>query len=449
MNIKQLLFLTLLSGALLFSSCSEDDDPIPVEINFVNSELALSESAEVEITFSRPADVAGAIAIEITSNLTYGSDSDYYTDPATVEGILTISYEAGDESASFDVFPGETLNIQQDETISFTISDSDGFVLGEGISATVTVSENFVAASGTIEIDGGGSEFPNQAFIDLSKLEQTTVGKYTWDLGFSFGGHQVVLNSSAYVMARALDINDIDAVSASDTVGFAAKMYISNYVDTEASGWVDNQNGDLNDTAIGAISSTDTDNNVYIIKRDGDSRNWKKVRILQDGENYTLQYADIDASSHDEVTISKNVAFNFTHFDLDNGEIEVEPEKENWDLMYSSYTGRANFGVLLAIGYNDYIVINRSGVSAAMVMESEIEFDDFEEADLSTITMVSDNISVIGSSWRSLVDFSLVLNEDVYYVMSDAEGNNYKLKFTRLTSETNERGYPEFTFELL
>lgn len=452
--MKRLMYVTTVSMAVLFTACGDDDGAAsPITLNFTNTEIGLSESVEVGITFSRPADAAGTLTLQVaSSSLVYGESADFYSDPVMVDNEISLSYEAGSESVSFTVFAGSALNIAQEETITVTLTDADGFVLGGDLSATITVSENFIANEGTLEINGGGADFPNQAFIDLSKLSQTVVDKYSWDLGFytALGEHNVVLNSSAFVMARPLDgETDIDEVTASDTVGFADVMRISNYDDAEASDWIDDQSGDLSLTAFGDISATANENVVFIIKRDGEARDWKKVRVLQDGDNYTLQYADIDATTHEEVTITKDAAFNFTHFDLDNGVVQVEPEKEKWDLMYSTYSGKANYGVLLAIGYNDYIVSNRSDVSVAMVSTEDHTYEEFSMDDLTSITFPENNISVIGSSWRTLVDYSLVLDDSVFYIVTDSEGNSYKLKFTRLTSEEDERGYPEFKIELL
>lgn len=453
MNTMRRIFqLGIVGCLLLVTSCGEDDAAtIPAVLNLTNTTLGLTESAEVGVTFSRAAAADGSITVSITSNLTHGETADFYTDPGASNGVIILDYLQGAESASITVFAGTGLNIAQDETIALTVTEAEGFELGNDLSAIITVSENFVAANGTLEINGGGSEFPNQAFIDLSKLTQTTVDKYTWDLGFSSesGTFSVVLNSSALVMARPIDAANLDEVTAADTVGFASKMYLSNYVDTEASEWIDDQSGDFGSTAIAEISATDGENSVYIIKRDGEGRNWKKVRIIRSGTGYEIQYADVNATTHSTATISKDESYNFSHFDLDNGVVSVEPEKDNWDIMYSTYSGRANFGVWLGISYNDYIIVNRSGVSVAMVEEGTISYDNFSTTDMAGIALVDDNIAAIGSSWRGLVDFALVLNEDVYYVLKDADGHNYKLKFTRLTSEFQERGYPEFKFDLI
>lgn len=453
MNIRQLFHMGLLGSFLLFMSCTEDDGAnAPIAINFTNTELGLSSAVDVGVTFSRAVDVAGSVKIIVQApGLTYGKDHDFYTEPLLTNDELVLEYQAGSESVVFSVHAGSSLNIRKDEHMTLSLDDQSDFVAGNDRSTTITVTENFVTSSGTLIIDGGGKDFPNQSYIDLSKLTQTVVDKHSWDLGFATesGEHHVILNASAHVMARPIKKTNIDEVTSADTIGFGATMYLSNYQDTEASTWIDDQSGDLSQTAIGAISDVADENQVFIIKRDGTGRNWKKVRVTKDGDQFTLEYADLDANTHSALSVTKDDMRNFNYVDLDNGILEVVPAKENWDIMYSSYAGRVNFGTWLAIGYNDYVILNRSGTSAVMVEESTIAYDQFKAEDLGSITLQSKNISVIGSSWRSLVDFNLVLNEEVYYIISDSETNIYKLKFVRLKSESGERGYPEFKIELL
>src|SRR6202008_3073628 len=82
-------------------------------------------------------------------------------------------------------------------------------------------------ASGEMEVVGGGATYPNKVFIDLSANRQTSVARTTWDLGFSSTDFHVILNSANGMMARALDKNDLNAVTAADTVGFGAQLSIA------------------------------------------------------------------------------------------------------------------------------------------------------------------------------------------------------------------------------
>lgn len=307
-----------------------------------------------------------------------------------------------------------------------------------------------IADFGSFTLDGGGEEMPNQAFVDLSSETQSSVNKYAWDLGFytAPGAHKVVVNNSAYVMAQPIDKTDLNAVVAADTLGFGADMVVSNYVNAEAANWIDDQSGDLDATAFGTISSTDSENKVFIISRpNGD---WKKVRVLQDGDDYTLQYANIAATTFDEVTIKKDDNYNFIFFNLDGSEVAVEPKKDRWDLMYGTFANRANFGSLLAIGYKDYIITNRNGVEVAQVLTEEISYDEITLDDVIGLSFNSD-INAIGSNWRSGGGPSggPELFTDRFYVLKDTDGNTYKIMFTALYTLEGERGYPEFIYELI
>ena len=52
-----------------------------------------------------------------------------------------------------------------------------------------------------------------------------------------------------------------------------------------------------------------------------------------------------------------------------------------------------------------------------------------------------------------MATFSYAVNPDIFYVVEDIDGNLYKLAFTRMycvaAECAGERGYPEFTYELL
>jgi hypothetical protein len=408
MNIVRILSFILLGSLTLFIACNDDEDPKPFTVNFTNTEGGISSTApsvEVGITFSRATPSDGELTIGIgSSDLTYGSTADFFTTPEATADLITIAYAKGDQTASFTISSGEGLNIQQDESIVFSLNETDkDFILGEQVTFTVTFSENFIAPSGTMEFDGGGEAYPNQAFVDLSKLVQTSVDKFTWDLGFytAAGEHSVILNSPAFVMARALDKTDLTQVTAEDTAGFIGQMAIPQFdPSVGAHEWIDTPDGNLSTTAFGDIPSSDA--SVFIIKRDGEGRNWKKVRVLQNGDGYTLEYADIAATNFMTADITKDEMYNYIHFDLDNGETSVEPAKDSWDLMFCIYSELAPFGpgVVVPYPYKDYVVSNRAGVMVGMVMIADVTYDEFGIGNIGDVQF-SDATNAMGSSWRS------------------------------------------------
>ena len=53
----------------------------------------------------------------------------------------------------------------------------------------------------------------------------------------------------------------------------------------------------------------------------------------------------------------------------------------------------------------------------------------------------------IGADWRDVI--TRVVFNDVFFVLKDASGNYYKIKFISLLNANGERGYPVFQYALL
>ncbi len=458
--VKHTSYLFGFAVILLLAACGDDDEPAaPITLNFSSAELGITDdntSVEVPIALSRSVGQDEMVMVRINSNnLTYGESADYYTVPAATGGEISLSVSANTQDVSFQVLKGAGLNIQQDESLTLTlVSTQDNIVVGDNSSATVSFSENFIAPSGTVELNAGGAAFPDQAFFDFSKSTQTNVSKNSWDLGFSTvsGQFAVVLNASAYHMARQLDATVMQDVTSADTVGFASEMVIPQFDPGVGSiGWIDTPDGNLATTAFGEIAESELEAKIYIVRRlNGD---WKKVKVFRSGDNYTVQYTDIDDPSFLFTEVNKDSEANFNFFSFESGEVSVEPAKDSWDIMYSTYTTSLNLGgpgLDIPYGFNDYIIINRNNTEVAMVMIEDIGYDAFTATNATSIEFVSD-IDAIGSSWRQGggPDSGPQLFDDRFFVIRDADGLLYKFRFTRLTSASGERGYPEFTFEIV
>ena len=335
--------------------------------------------------------------------------------------------------------------------MTFIIDDSENlFDIGSNNSITITFSENFIAPSGTANLNAGGPEFTHQSFFDLSKIERSEVDKNSWDLGFSTGSDEfkVIINHSAKVMARRIDKFDLSLVTPEDTVGFGATQSFSAF-NGDATDWVDAPN--LDSLAIGDVSSTDSENAVFIISREGAGQTWKKVRVLRNGDGFTLQHADIASESFESLEVSKDEAYNYSFASFETGVVSVQPTKTSWDIMYGSFTNVINFGYFLPYSYNDFIIINQYNTQAAEVLNDDgVAYEDFTSSDLANIEF-SNSITTIGSNWRqgggpgqapSLLD-------DRFYLIKDSQENIYKIKFTSMTSTEGERGYSEFLYELV
>lgn len=326
-------------------------------------------------------------------------------------------------------------------------------------------------ASAIINADVGGSTQPNQVFIDLSTESQTAIARNSWDLGFYNGSEfRVILNNATSALAIALEKTDITAVSATDTIGLGKQLDIDAIFGAlqgpppawlgDASSWLDQPDGNLSGTAIAAISETAESNPVYILNRgknpDGSQRGWSKVRVLRSTNGYTLQHAPINATTFTELNIIKNSDFNFSYASVDNGTVSVEPGANSWDLAFTTFTNLLPIGPTTSIPYlfKDFVIQNRNGVELATVaVEASLTYDSFSFSEIAEQTFTTD-ISSIGSGWRTVAQpgspTPTGVREDIFYVLKDAAGNHYKLRFTRmLNPETGERGFPQLQYDLL
>ena len=316
----------------------------------------------------------------------------------------------------------------------------------------------------------GGPNEQNQVYVDLSTNISTAVQRDSWDLGFYSGSDfRVVINGSIYMATAALAETNIDAVNTSSTEvqDLQPQVEVGTF-QAESAVFIDAPNGDITGTAIAEISDADSENKVYLLNLgfevatetpetgsalvEGDSRGWKKIRVLKSGNDYILQYADLDATTHQEVTISKNSDYNFTFFSFNTEtEVSVEPAKSNWDLNFTVFTNIIPGNG--AYGYKDYVVNNtKADAKVYMIdtnIETELSYDNFTLADVIDTNFTNDQRG-IGSSWRNTAPGQPVgLFDNVFYIINDTEGNLYKLQFLAMFNADGERGYPQFVYSLL
>lgn len=470
LNARLLVFALAIVTCLV--SCDDDDPPLPDNIiNFESQQLGIDSdenSATIHISFSREANNESQITVSAQlDGLTY--DTDFTTDPAINGSTLTIPVAVGATQVSFTVSKAADVVLDGNETIKFTITSAgSGLVVGDRPEIVVSFSE-IIATQATMDPNVGGALQPNKVFVDLSANRQTVVNRGDWDLAFYTEDDQfrVILNSSSSMLARALDANDLNDVTAADTVEWGTQLSTDGIFGaitqdpvpawvSEASQWIDAPSGDMSTTAIAEISATDSDNKVYIVNRgknpDGTQRGWKKIRIIRNGQNYTLQHADIDATTFASVDVTRNDDYLFNYVNFETGALTIEPEKDKWDIAFTVFTNTTPIGPGASVPYvfNDVVIQNRYEVETAEVLISDVgSYEDFTAADLGSATFSASQIN-IGSKWRSGggPGSGPALREDRFYIIKDADDNIYKLKFTALT-QGGERGRPQIQFELL
>jgi hypothetical protein len=448
----------VLSLTVLFISSCRKRDALPPD-NFVVFETASQGIASAETSVAVKVKTQRGVSADVPvvinlveQGVVYGTD--YTTTPAATAGKISLTIPSGNNEASFTITKVAGALFDGDEKIISDIFSSGAPVL---IGTTKQFTLNFgelVAAAATTTINGGGVNYPNKVFIDLSANRQTAVNRSTWDIGFYTGSDdfRVILNSSSAMMAKQINKNDLNAVSAADTIGFSTEVAFSQAAPTTASlAYVDYPSGDLTRTAIASIAATAADNKVYIVNRGtgvgnpAPARGWKKIRVIRNASGgYTLQHADIAATSFSTIDISKEDVSFFKYVSFESGAVAVEPAKKKWDIAWTYFSNITNFGTgEVPYLFQDIILMNRN-VAVAKVMVTAKTFGDFGEADIAGQTFLTTQ-NAIASDWRSGggPGVSPAVRLDRYYIIKDGDNNYYKIRFTSLT-QNGERGYPAF-----
>jgi HmuY protein len=461
--MKQIFSIILLAVLITFSSCRKKDI-LPAADNYVAFDLkeqgitATENNIVVKIKLLNATTQEVPVVISI-QELDVAYNTDYTTLPAATAGKISLTIPKGAKEASFTLNKIPAAIFDGDEKIIFTLSTTNAAV---NIGVTKQYTLNFaelVANNFSSIINGGGVNFGNKVFIDISANRQVPVQRTNWDLNFYNGtdDFRVTLNSSVNMMAKQINKTDLNTVNNNDTLGLTNEVAFSQFAPvTTALPYIDYPNGDITRTAIASISSIVTDNKVYLINRGNAigtgaaSRGWKKIRVIRNATGgYTLQHADIAATTFTSTNIAKDDKTFFKQFSFENGESVVEPLKKKWDFSWSYFANVTNFGGgEVPYLFQDVILLNKN-VQVAKVLTATKPFDNFGEADIPSLTFLTTQ-NAVATDWRSGGGPTSLpaVRTDRYYVIKDGDNNVYKIRFTAL-AQNNERGYPTYEAVLI
>jgi len=335
----------------------------------------------------------------------------------------------------------------------------------------------------TLEPDLGGDKQGNQVWVDLSEPLDKSMSsnlRTDWDLGFYSGDEfRVVINGSIIMAAGKIpNTTNIDAVTASQVSSLQNEVMVGSFLASNLQ-YVDNPNGNfLNQTTgIAPISVNDNENSVYLINmgRDiysgtiapgsvitgGDPRGWMLIQITRSNEGYKLKYKDLNSTNpHSEYIISKNQDYALNFFSLKSGkEVTIQPKRKNWDIGFTVFTNEVFYSPGVSAGsyvYADFVINNiTDGVGSYQVdipsgTNADQYYSNFKTSDIDTSKFIFDDQRAIGDHWRTVTGSNgAQVYGDRFYIIKDAEGFFFKLRFNKMMNTKGERGYPQFEYEIL
>lgn len=150
-------FLPFALLILVLAACEDEPSPIkkptdpvvdivPMAVNYSSLEDVLdeqSESHEVVILLSNPAEAEGLVEITLSGDIETGN---FTTEPAASAGKIVLTVAKGDTEISFKVVPVNNMKLNGNKTVAFIISDATGSVkLGESIEYLLTLVDDELA----------------------------------------------------------------------------------------------------------------------------------------------------------------------------------------------------------------------------------------------------------------------------------------------------------------
>jgi hypothetical protein len=270
-----------------------------------------------------------------------------------------------------------------------------------------------------------------------------------WVLSFECvdSGYHIRINSSDLWGICRTGSTDMDAV-------FTANP--------EYSWKADRSDGNLDSTAVGSwVSFIDGlpsyTNEVYLLgKYDGLTYNLaKKLQFIDVNEEaFTFLINDPELSDADTIKVFKDNRFNYKQFSIDgNKVIQLEPEKDQWDILFEQY-----FTILFtddsipAPYYVRGVLLNPNRVEAALDTTIHFLDIDYKTAIQHSFSSAQD---AIGHDWKS-VQVDEASNSAEYkvrpgysYLVRDTNNDLYKLRFKSYFNKAGLKGYPSFEFARL
>ncbi|RMG67081.1 MAG: hypothetical protein D6722_13865 [Bacteroidetes bacterium] len=283
----------------------------------------------------------------------------------------------------------------------------------------------------------GTVTFGNQVYVDLGTGQQTIRSRQAWDLAFAFGekAPAIFLNTANYAQAALVTGAslgaDLSPVRPTD-YAFRFDSASGGWDETVLAGWQDPLTGDSRQQ-------------LWLVDLGFDTllmpRGFRQLVIDSlVGERYYFRYALADGGAIQSVVLPKNPETSLTYFSLERGEaVAVAPPDEAWDLVFTYYAYRYPDGIPYWL---TGALTNPYRVKAREIPREAVE--DLALAD-TAIWGWAEGRDEIGFDWKEYLfgpPARYETDTNRHYLLRDAEGLVYRLRFLDFYNADGERGFP-------
>ena len=300
----------------------------------------------------------------------------------------------------------------------------------------IPIAQHPMGVSETIQINMG-SNYSQQIFYSMKdNISLANNTKTDWDLAFSssINTSKIIINSSTFSQISELENHVFE-----DPVTLTELIWQ----------W-DSPKGIYNGTAFNSMQSSTT----YILDRgyniDGTARGYRKIRIDSiNNTSYFITYAKLDNTDLYNVEIKKDGLSNFQYFSFNDNIVIIEPDKEEWDLVFTQYTHLFPDNIETPA----YLVTGVLTNYLNNVMVAKDTTNSFEQIGLDMINIYdfSNHQDEIGYNWK-VFDFetqTYTVQTEITYIIKDVSNRYFKLHFIDFYDECGEKGSPKFEVQEL
>ncbi len=279
-------------------------------------------------------------------------------------------------------------------------------------------------------------DYKKQVYYSIDNNEITSENlKTEWDLAFeaSSNGWRIVLNSSKFSKISKIESGNFNENISEDSLIWNWEIPLGiNY-----------------GTALGDYRTEEVffviDNGFNL---SGLSNGYKKIKIEEQNEYYyKIKFSNLDNTNLDSLKIYKNEEYNFIYFSFTNGIINIEPEKNNWDLLFTQYTHLYNDPSLPPA----YLV---TGVLINYLNNTKVAKDTINNFENIKYNMVSsynfsDYQNIIGFDWKEFDGSNYSITPNLTFIIETSSNRYFKLRFTDFYNSSGVKGYPTFEIQEL
>lgn len=303
-------------------------------------------------------------------------------------------------------------------------------VIQNGMQAQQTDANGYTTVEASM-----GAAYANRLFFDLSENQLTSQPANTWDIAFWRNsamqlGTRINDAKNILVYQVSTDIASWDSIDVNNIGNWGIPLYNPDQTTDLSRGALETST--INTACSGAfntgwgcynIATHEVEGKVIFVLKYSDQL-YYKLFIEKYYRGYTFKYAKYDGTAWGE-TITKTVANGnadqyFNYFSFDNNEVvtNMEPSKNQWDLMFTRYW----------TFYNNVMMYRMSGViqNPRITVAKTSETQETSAVNLPDASVFSSTITTIGHSWKPT---SGLIPNVVYYIKENDQ--YYRLYFTQ------------------